>query len=103
MIARLTSVSLGLLAFAVSTFAGLYAQNPVTVTLYRSILALVVFSILGLAVGHAAQKVATEHLRIREAQVRQRYPDESGNSAAASRPADASPTGAFSASGELSA
>lgn len=103
MVARLTSVSLGLFAFAVSTFAGLYAQNPVTVTLYRSILALVLFAILGLAVGHAAQKVATEHLRAREAQVLQRYPDPSGISAAASRPADASSASALSASGELSA
>lgn len=103
MVARLTSVSLGLFAFAVSTLAGLYVQNPATVTLYRSILALVIFSILGLAVGHAAQKVAREHLRAREAQVLQRYPDESGTGAAASRPADASSAGAISASGELSA
>lgn len=61
MVARYTGASLGLLAFAVSIAGGLLAQNPVTVTLSRGILALFLFFFLGIALGTAAQYVLSEY------------------------------------------
>lgn len=75
MVARFTSAGLGLLAFAVTTIAGLAVQNPVTVTLSRSILALFLFCLLGFAVGAAAQAVVRDHERRRAFETRARYPE----------------------------
>ena len=63
MVARVLGVSLGLLAFTVTIIAGLWVQNPVTVTLSRSILALFLFCVIGLVLGGAAQLVINEHER----------------------------------------
>jgi len=73
MIARFAGAGLGLLAFAVAIIAGLIAQNPVTVTLSRGILALFVFCLIGLVLGKAAELVVAEHGRSREAEIRKRY------------------------------
>ena len=81
MIARFVGASLGLLAFCITVVAGLYAQNPVTTTLSRSIFALFVFFLLGLALGTAAEAVVNEHEHSREAEILKRYreePKESG-------------------------
>jgi hypothetical protein len=61
LVARYTGASLGLLAFAVAITGGLLAQNPVTVTLSRGILALFLFFLLGIALGTAAQYVLSEY------------------------------------------
>ncbi|MGI0149375.1 MAG: hypothetical protein ACREDF_07585 [Thermoplasmata archaeon] len=70
MIARYTGASLGLLAFAVTSVAGLVTGNPVTVTLSRSLFALFVFCLIGLVLGGAAQLVVTEYERNRESALR---------------------------------
>jgi F0F1-type ATP synthase assembly protein I len=61
MIARFSGAVLGLLAFGVATVAGVVVGNPVHVVLSRAIWALIVFCIIGLAVGAAAQAVVAEY------------------------------------------
>ena len=45
------AAALGLFAFSVTVFAGLWARNPTVVTLKRSLFAMVVFCVIGLLVG----------------------------------------------------
>lgn len=73
MVARLTGAGLGLLAFTITIVAGLLAQNPATVVLSRSILALFLFCFIGLVLGAAAQAVVTEYETSAEAEIRQRF------------------------------
>ncbi len=73
MVPRYAGASLGLLAFAIVTTAGLLNQNPLTVTLSRAILAMFVFFFMGMALGYAAQLVVREHERKRESQIRARF------------------------------
>lgn len=73
MVARFSAASLGLLAFAISATAGLLVGNPVDVTLSRSIFALVVFSVLGVLLGGAAQLVVSEHERGEAIRIREKY------------------------------
>ncbi|MFQ5591473.1 MAG: hypothetical protein ACE5HE_09950 [Phycisphaerae bacterium] len=73
MVARFAGAGLGFLAFTVTALAGLFIQNPVNVTLSRSILALFLFSFIGLAVGAAAQLVVREYERDRAAEIRRKY------------------------------
>jgi len=75
MIARFAGAVLGLLAFAVTIVAGLWVRNPVTVTLSRSILATLVFCLIGLVLGTMVQLVVAEHERERLAEIRNRYRD----------------------------
>ena len=76
MIARFAGAVLGLLAFTITAAAGLYVQNPLAVTLSRSILALFIFCVMGLLLGGAAQIVVAEHEKKRESQIRERYRQE---------------------------
>lgn len=76
MIARLVGAGLGLLAFCITVFAGVYVQNPVTTTLSRSIFALFIFFLLGLALGTAAEVVVNEHEHSRKAEILKRYREE---------------------------
>ena len=80
MVARYAGACLGLLAFTIVIIAGLFTQNPVTVTLSRSVLALFIFCVIGLVLGTAAQKVVAEHERKRESEIRERYRDDAGES-----------------------
>lgn len=73
MVARFAGASLGLLAFTVAVVAGIYVQNPVTVTLSRGILALFLFCGIGLVLGAAAQLVVNEHERRRESEILKDY------------------------------
>jgi len=73
MVARYAGASLGLLAFTIVVTAGLIAQNPVTVTLSRSIFALFFFCLIGLVLGRVAQVVVAEHENKRETEIRKRY------------------------------
>ncbi len=73
MIARYSGATLGLLAFTITISAGLLAQNPVEVTLSRSILALLVFCGIGFILGGAAQIVIAEHEESCQEKIRQRY------------------------------
>ena len=73
MVARYTGASLGLLAFTIVVTAGLIAQNPVTVTLSRSIFALFLFCLIGLVLGRIAQMVVAEHEHKRETEIRKLY------------------------------
>lgn len=73
MIARFAGAGLGFLAFTITALAGVFVQNPVTVTLSRSILALFLFSLIGLSVGAAADLVVREYERNRESEIRDRY------------------------------
>ncbi len=79
MVARLAGASLGLLAFAITLVAGLLVGNPVTVTLSRGILALFMFFLIGLALGTVAQMVIKDHVRRREAEIKERYREESAS------------------------
>jgi hypothetical protein len=72
MVVRLTGSALGLFAFAVTMVAGLWVGNPVPVTLSRSIFALFLFFIIGIALGGAAQAVLNEHQAQRERALRER-------------------------------
>ncbi len=73
MVARFAGAGLGFLAFSITAFAGLFVQNPVTVTLSRSILAMFVFTIIGLALGTAAELVVQEYETNRELEIRKRH------------------------------
>ena len=66
MVARMTGASLGFLAFTVAIVAGMAVGNPVNVTLSRSIYALLIFTVLGMLLGGAAQLVIQEHGRQRD-------------------------------------
>jgi hypothetical protein len=81
MVARFAGATLGLLAFTITVVAGVLAHNPVTVTLSRSVLALLVFCLIGLVVGSAAQAVVVEHERSRTREIRERYPRDAGEPA----------------------
>lgn len=78
MIARYAGASLGLLAFAIVTFAGMFTQNPFTVTLSRGILALFIFCVIGLVLGGAAQLILNEYEKTRMAEMKQRFRGSSG-------------------------
>lgn len=80
MVARFTGAGLGLLAFCITAVAGLLVQNPVTVTLSRSILALFLFCLIGFAVGAAAQVVIRDHERRRESETRRQYAEDLNSS-----------------------
>lgn len=66
MVSRFAGATLGLLAFAVTVLAGLWAGNTVTVILSRAIGALLIFCFIGVALGTAAQAVVNEHRQRRE-------------------------------------
>lgn len=98
MVARYAGASLGLFAFAIAVFGGMAARNPFAVTLSRGILALFVFCLIGLVLGHMAQRVVTEHAQTREAELRARFAPETDAAvlAAASPPEGSSSTPARS-------
>lgn len=73
MIARYVGATLGLLAFTIVIVAGLFAQNPITVTLSRSLFALFAFFLIGLVLGGAAQIVVNEHQADVHADIERRY------------------------------
>ena len=73
MVARCAGASLGLLAFSITTVAGLYAGNGVLVTLSRSLLALFLFCVIGLLLGRAAGIALAEHERSRRTEIQKRY------------------------------
>lgn len=73
MVARYSAVSLGLLAFAVTAVAGLFARNPVELTLSRCVFALFLFYVIGLLLGSVADRVVAEHDREAEAKIKKRY------------------------------
>lgn len=66
MVGRYTGACLGLLAFAVTIVAGMVVHNPPVVTLSRAVIALLVFCVVGLAVGGCAQSVVNDHYRRRK-------------------------------------
>jgi hypothetical protein len=76
-VARFAGAALGLLAFTITVIAGLLAQNPVGVTLSRSLFALLLFCLLGLALGTAAQLVIAEYESSAQAEIRKKYGPES--------------------------
>ncbi|NOX59742.1 MAG: hypothetical protein GXP29_12925 [Planctomycetes bacterium] len=61
MVARYTGAALGLFAFGLATLSGLIVGNPAEVILSRALWALVVFCVIGLTVGAAAQMVIGEY------------------------------------------
>lgn len=73
MVARYTGAGLGLLAFTVTIVSGLLVGNPVEVTLARSILALLVFCLLGLILGSVARRVVAEYEQQRKSEITERY------------------------------
>jgi len=66
---RAVGVALSLLAFAVTIFFGLWVGNPVTVTLSRAIWAMVVFFLIGSALGWVVHVVVREHIHRRETEL----------------------------------
>ena len=89
MVARFAGASLGLLAFTITIAGGVYAQNPVTVTLSRSILALFLFSIIGAVLGTAVQMVVNEFEQRKRADIRMRHRKEAEEQG---RPAEEMPS-----------
>ena len=93
MLSRFTAAGFGLFAFAVAVLAGVWVNNPFTVVLSRGLLALIVFFLIGLALGAAADAVVAEHSRTREAGIREQenlvqdHVDESTKIGAATIPA----------------
>ena len=69
MVARAAGAGLGLLAFSITVFSGMLVQNPITVTLSRSILALFLFCMLGLCLGTVAEIVVREYEHGRRAEI----------------------------------
>ena len=65
MIARVAGAGLGLLSFSITVFAGLWIDNPVSITLSRALWALLVFCTIGLILGSAAQASIDEQIRAR--------------------------------------
>lgn len=86
MVARLTGAALGLLAFAVTVISGMIVENPVTVTLSRSILAMFIFCLLGMVLGAAAQAVVAEHESQRVDEIKRRHREEVESSGDAVEP-----------------
>ncbi len=80
MVARFAGASLGLFAFTVAVIAGIYVQNPVSVTLSRGISALFIFCGIGLVLGAAAQRVVDEHEHKRESEILDKYRDDANDS-----------------------
>ena len=74
MVPRFTGAGLGLLAFTISTITGLFARNPVSVVLSRSILALFIFCLIGMVLGTVAQMVVSEYEQQAEEAIRKQYP-----------------------------
>jgi hypothetical protein len=70
MIARFAGGTLGLLAFGVTATVGLAVGNPPMTVVTRALWALVVFCVVGLAVGAAAQAVVNEYLAKQEEALR---------------------------------
>jgi hypothetical protein len=58
---QLCGAALGLLAFSVSLIIGLYVDNPFITVVQRSILALIIFYILGCVLSVLGQKVIQEN------------------------------------------
>ncbi len=77
MIARFSGAVLGLLAFGVATVAGLIAGNSPVTVLSRALWALVLFCVIGLVVGTAAQTVVNEYITRKSEEV---LPPEKGKS-----------------------
>ncbi len=92
MVARLAGASLGLFAFAVAGVAGLLARNPIETVLSRSILALVVFCVLGLLLGGVTEWVIAERERQRESEIRGKYAAAPTGKDAGAVPPQSSPT-----------
>ena len=80
MVSRFAGASLGLLAFATTTVAGLYVGNAPTVILSRSIVALFTFCVIGLLLGRIAQSVVGEYERGRIQEVERRHLEETPKS-----------------------
>ena len=63
---RSVGAALGLLAFGTTIVAGLWVHNPVTLTLTRALSAMLLFFVIGMVMGTAAQLVVREHAAGRE-------------------------------------
>ncbi len=63
---RVTGAALGLLAFSTTIIAGVWVDNPTTVTLSRALWAMATFCVIGVVIGWAARVVVREHVRRRE-------------------------------------
>ncbi len=70
---RMTSVQIGLLAFAVAGLAGVYAGNPVTVILLRALLAMLVGTVIGQIAGWTAKLVLRDHLQRKKLRIDQQH------------------------------
>ena len=63
---RSIGATLGLLAFTTAIAGGLWAHNPVSITLMRALSAMFLFCVIGAVMGAAAQLVVREHAIDRE-------------------------------------
>jgi hypothetical protein len=70
---RTIGAQIGLLAFAVAVIAGLYAGNSATVTLTRSIVALILGAIAGQMAGWGAKMVLRDFLQKRKLEIDQEH------------------------------
>ncbi len=68
MVARVAGAVLGLLAFSITVFSGLWVHNPIETTLSRALWALCIFCAIGLILGTAAQASINEQIRTRRSE-----------------------------------
>ena len=81
---RGVGATLGLLAFATTIVAGLWVGNPVNIILMRALSAMLLFCVIGVVIGSAAQLVVREHAHNREKAAFSRAPADGNESAPSS-------------------
>jgi len=65
MLPRMTAGTLAVIAFALAIFRGLWVDNPLTTVLLRAWYAMILFLILGAAIGHMTQIMLNEYFKRR--------------------------------------
>ena len=85
MVARVAGAVLGLLAFSITVFAGLWVNNPIDTTLSRALWALCIFCAIGLVLGAATQASINEQMRARREHLLDEPASPEGDTAAVER------------------
>jgi hypothetical protein len=72
---KVVSACCGLAAFAIAVVAGLSAENPGEVILFRALICMVACQLVGLALGMVIERVITDSIELHK----QSQPDPSGS------------------------
>lgn len=82
---RRIAATMSLLAFAVCVVLGLAADNPITTTLYRALLAMGGTLVIGLVIGAMAQRMIDEHVDSQRKRAAEKSEVSADNSTASGR------------------